>query len=442
MKRRSSSLVLFLIMILVIPSITCTLLKSRSELPQRQPEEESSEGVQPDDTTADLPEATGDEIEITQTTTYLDEFGYWNLHGLMTNIAEYPVGNVELEVQIAGAAVNENTFFGAFGIAPAEVLPFGIRLPLSVTSLDGFEVNILQIRRVEMEPVQLEIGQSRLVTAENGIVTLVGELSNNATSPTSINSVKTALFSADGGLVTTASCQVCPGYVTPGDKAPFQFMIYGQSSNVDIDHYEIYTSTEKAALVEGLDLVFVDPIHTYIDPAGSFHILGYLQNNSEKILALQIMGTFYNQNGEIVGASSKSMPGNSLVPGESAPYDLMVTGPIESIVDWSIQVDLARSNERVDPVYQLPTTTTEIIKDQYLWTISGIASNDSEQSLQLITVVMGLMDSGTGKLVGLVQHIVAEEIPPGETIDFSLDISPDPAFDPGALEEFILVLGE
>ena len=442
MKKRSRSLVLFLIMILVIPSITCTLLKSKSDSPQRQPGEESSEGVQPGDSAADLPEATGDEIEITKTTTYLDEFGYWNLHCLMTNIAAYPVGGIELEVQIGGSAVNEPTYAGAYGIPPGEVEPFDIRLPLSVTSLDGFEVNILQIRRVEMDPVQLEIGQTRLTTAENGIVTLSGELSNNANSPALISSVKTALFSGDGELVTTASCQVCPGYLIPGDKAPFQFMIYGQPSSAVIDHYEIYTFADKAASVDGLDLVFIDPVHTYTDPGGNFHVLGDLQNNSEKILALQLIGTFYDQEGGIVGASSYSMPVNSLIPGESAPYDLMVTAPIESVADWEIEVDLARSNIRVEPAFQLPTTTTSTSKDQYSWTVSGNATNDSEKSLRLITVVVGLREGGTGKLVGLTQHLEAGDFQVGSTIDYSLNISSDPDFDPSALEEFIIMLGE
>jgi len=442
MQKRSRSLVLFLMMILIIPSITCTILKPKSDAPERQPGKESSDDVKGDDSGEALPEATGDEIEVTQTTTYQDEFGYWNLHGLITNVAEYPVGGIGLEVQLSGAAVVEPAFLGAYGIAPGEIQPFSFRLPISVTDVEGLQVNVVQIKRVSLKPVQLEIGQFKHKIAENGIVTLVGEVQNNSNSPALIYSTKAGIFSADGELITTASCQVCPGYMTPGEKAPAQFLVYGHPASPTIDHYEIYTTAEKAATVEELDLVFLDPIHTYTDPVGNFHVLGYLENNSEKILALQLMGTFYSQNGEIIGASSYNMPVNSLLPGNSAPYDLMVTGPIESVGDWSIQVNLARSSERIDPAFQLPTTTTVTSKEQYSWTVSGTTTNDSEQSLSLITIVIGLRDEGTGKLVGLTQHIEAGEFPVGASLDINLTITPDPAFAPGALEEFILVLGE
>ncbi len=442
MKHRSQRLILFLVTILIIPSITCTILKPKSAALQREPDKESPDSTTVEDSGDALPEATGDEIEITQTVTYLDEFGYWNLHGLLTNIAEYPVGSIAVDIQVAGTSVIGPTFIGASGIAPGEIQPFYFRLPLAFTNVEELEVNVVEIRKVLLDPVQLEIGQAKMATAENGIVTLIGEVQNNAGSPARVYSAKAVLFSADGALITTASCQVCPGYVIPGDKAPVQFLIYGHPASAVIDHYEIYVAADKAASVDGLVIDFNDPVHTYTDSVGSFYLLGDLQNNSDKILVLRLLGSFYNQNREIIGAVSYGLPGNSLAPGESAPYELVIIDPIEAVADWSIQVDLARSSVRAEPAFQLPASTTGITKEEYLWNVSGTATNDSGQSLQLINVVVEVRDKGTGKLVGLNQYFEAGDYPAGGTIDYSLNIKLDPAFDPSTLEEFVKVLGE
>jgi hypothetical protein len=428
-------------MILIIPSITCTILNSISEGSQGQPPSVTSEEIQPAEPGEDLPEAKGDEIEITQTTTYQDEFGYWHLHGLLTNIADYPVGGFTLEVQMAESPVIEADSDGTYGIAPGAIQPFNVRLPLTVTNLDDLEIKILHIQRILINPVQMEIVQSKLTTAENGMVTLVGEVQNNTSTPALIYSARAGLFSSEGELITTAPCQICPGYVVPGDKAPVQFLIYGHPANPAVGDGEIYIAAYEAAFVDGLVFDFDEPIHTYIDPAGGFHVLGDLQNNSDKILALELTGTFYDQNGEIVGASSYTLPGYALA-GERSPYELTIADPLDTIADWSIRIELARTSERRTPVYPLVKTGEETDQDQYQWTVAGNAVNESGQTLRLITVVVGLRETGTGKLVGLAQQIKAGEFPPGEPIDYSVIINPDPGFDPGVLEEFILLLGE
>jgi hypothetical protein len=442
MKQGSQRLILFLVTILIIPSITCTILKPKSPAPQRL-SDNGSPGNTPDKDSEDaLPEATGDEIEITLTTTYQDDFGYWNLHGLLTNTADYPVGGIGLDLKLAGAMVVDPTIIGAYGIAPGDILPFSIRLPLSVTSVDGLEVDLAQIQRVLLDPVRLEIGQAKLATAENGIVTLVGEVQNTTNSPALVYSAKTGLFSADGEIITTASCQVCPGYMKPGEKAPVQFLVFGQPASAVVDHYEIYVAAKEAPAVDDLVIDFIDPVHTYTDSAGRFHVLGELQNNSDKILVLRLLGSFYNQNREIIEAVSYSLPGNSLEPGESAPYEFVINDPLGAVTDWAIQVDLAHTSERISPAFQLTTAGGEITKEGDLWTVAGNAVNDSEQSLRFITVVVGIRDVGTGKLVGLAQQFEAGDIAVGESIDYNVNISPDPAFDTGALEEFVIVLGE
>lgn len=445
MKTRKSNLILYLILILILPSFTCTILAPKSDIEQPS-EEADSPGEDPvsDPEESKLPDTTGDEIEIVQTSTYQDVFGYWYVHGLLTNTADYPVGSAEIEVNLLdenNTPVHTETFYTAlFGLSPGETQPFSFRLPATVTSLDQHEFNILQLARVEKDTVQLETSGLNLSTSENGIITLTGEVLNNSDQPAAIYSIKAALFSADGEIITSESCQVCTRYLDPADSGPFQFMIFGHPAEAVVDHYEIYLSTEKTEPIEEFEVAFSELMHTYTDSAGNFHIMGDIQNKGEQILDLNLLITFYDQNQLIIGASACDLPLNSLLPGESSPYDISLAGPT-SAADWSIQVDRAGSRVVDSPSHVLSTTGEEDNIAEYLSTFSGQVVNDTGETLQIILVVIGLREKSTGGLVGLSTSILTGEFPTGSTVDYNLTISPDPQIDPESLEKFIITRG-
>lgn len=445
MKTRKSNLILFLILILVIPSFTCTSQTPKSDYEQSTEQVDSpGEDSVSDTGESTPPDTTGDEIEFGKTTAYQDVFGYWNIHGLLTNTADYAIGSAEIEVNLLDendTLVETETFYASTnGIAPGDTQPFSFRLSGTVTSLDHYEFNVLQLKRVEMDPVQLESSGMSITESENGIVSITGEVQNNSDQPAAIYSIKAALFSAAGEIITTESCQVCTRYLDPGDSGPFQFLIFGHPSEAVVDHYEIYFSVETAAHIEGFETTFSEQIHAYTDPAGNFHILGDIQNNGNQILDLRLLATFYDQNQQIVGASAYDLPMNSLVPGESSPYDISLIGPT-SAADWSIQVDLAGSRVVDSPSFILSTTGDEDNITEYLSTFSGQAVNDTGETLNIVLVVIGLREKSTGRLVGLSYSMLTGEFSPGSTIEYNLTISPDPQIDPGSLEKFIITRG-
>ena len=169
--------------------------------------------------------------------------------------------------------------------------------------------------------------------------------------------------------------------------------------------------------------------------------MGYLQNDGERILDLELVGTFYNQAGEIVGASITGLPLNSLLPGESSPFDLSLFAPTGEVADWSIQVDLARSRSIDSPSHKLSVQEPTTTPDDFWWTFSGNVVNDSEETLRMILIVIGLRETGTGKLVGLVQTLKTGEFLPGSSVEYSLTIFPDKEFELSNLEDFIHVRG-
>ncbi|MCD6425913.1 MAG: hypothetical protein J7L35_10480 [Anaerolineales bacterium] len=435
MKRISRALLLILVV-----TLSLTLFAYKSSKPDGNADTSPGEvGSQ------DAAAAKGDEIEIVSSSTSQDVFGIWHIHALLTNSADYGVGQAELEFVVLdseGTAVHSETIYVLpYGLTPDEIQPVSIKFPLSVTTVNQFEINVVSLKKVEKESLQLEISPFKLSTADNGIVTLVGEVYNNADQPAVIHSVEAVLFSEDGGMIFTASCEVCARYLDAGESSPISFIIYGQSPDPALDHYEIYISSEAAIPAETFSVEFLELVHIYTDAAGGFHLLGDLQNTGEKILDLNLLGTFFNQAGEIVGVSSASLPMNSLRPGESSPYEIVLLAPLDVVVDWSAQVDLSRSRSVDTPSLELSTQGQLDTPEEFRWTLAGEVVNNSDQDLTMVLVVVGLRETATGKLVGLTHKLEIGEFPTGFTIPYSLGIVPDQSLDLTKLESFVIVRG-
>ena len=446
MNNRFRYLGVLLIIFLMILSVSCSNKKSEPDPGRYRPDAESSQdGSEIEETETNFQEAFTKDLQISATALHQDIYGTWNISGLLTDIAEYSVGMAEIEIVILSEGDNpvhtEIITEIPLGLSPGESQPFSLKLPISVQNLNNFEINILKLWHFEDKSIQVEIGSTRLFTADSGVVTMVGEFQNNTDQPVAIYSSRAVLFSGDGNVMAVSFCQVCPRYLDPGDSAPFQFLMYGFSPDIMVDHYEVYLTTQETESTERFEISILEPIHSYIDQSGQFHLMGYIQNDGEKILDLDLLGSFYNQSDEIIGASHTSLPMNSLVPGESSPFDLSIFVPTGEITDWSIQVDSARSNSVDSPSHILSVENNTAIPENFQWTISGSVVNDSGETLQVILIVVGLQEIGTGKLIGLVETLKTGEFLPGSGIEYNLIIYPDLEIESTNLEEFIIVRG-
>ncbi|MDQ6668429.1 MAG: Ig-like domain-containing protein [Thermoproteota archaeon] len=83
--------------------------------------------------------------------------------------------------------------------------------------------------------------------------------------------------------------------------------------------------------------------HTsYIDSVGAFHVVGEVENNSSKTAKfVEIIGTFYNSNGTVVGTSFTFTKPHDLAPGAKAPFDLILISasvPTNQIKHYSLHL--------------------------------------------------------------------------------------------------------
>jgi hypothetical protein len=101
-------------------------------------------------------------------------------------------------------------------------------------------------------------------------------------------------------------------------------------------------TTLTDAIPESNNTIIILSHNSYIDSAGTMHVIGEVENNTPKVAQfVEIIGTFYDSNNKVVGTSSTFTSPTDLASGELAPFDLMLSDasiPLEQIERYNLKV--------------------------------------------------------------------------------------------------------
>jgi len=445
MKARNLSTAVLLLSVFFLSVLACSLTNTIMESSEEDIPEPASETDETGETEeveeADVSYLSSDVIMVSNTTTYLDKSGIWKIHGLITNTANTSVGLIKLEAVLSDGSLSDPVFAAPTGLAPGETIPFRIGLPLSVTLVDQFEVQVIRVQQASMEPAQLEVVSTSLHEAENGIVTLSGEISNPSGSGADLNTLEAALFDENGDLITSAACQVCPRSIPSGGQVPVQFLFYGHPVEQEIASQEVYISSVVNPGLETFDAAVLEPVHSYKDEASWVHVLGQVRNDSEAILDLTLLATLYDSEGQVAAADRTNPSIRSLNPGESSPFEFRFLDTGIQIEDWQIQVDPRLTRIVETPSFELAAEGEQVTPAEFQWTFTGSVVNETEETLEVVLIVAGVRDPSTGKLAGLAQELRMGEVPSGSSIDYSITVTTDTGIDQAGLEAFTILRG-
>ncbi|HKG87962.1 MAG TPA: FxLYD domain-containing protein [Nitrososphaeraceae archaeon] len=83
---------------------------------------------------------------------------------------------------------------------------------------------------------------------------------------------------------------------------------------------------------------------SYADPRGILHIVGEVYNDMAPNTAknVQVIATFYDSSGKVVGTNSSFTNPKDIASGEKAPFDLSLASvsiPLDEIDHYNLQVD-------------------------------------------------------------------------------------------------------
>lgn len=82
--------------------------------------------------------------------------------------------------------------------------------------------------------------------------------------------------------------------------------------------------------------------NSYVDPVGYMHVIGEIENNTFSTAEfVKIIGTFYDDNGNVVGTSSTYTDPSDIYPKQVAPFDLILSGstiPTDQIEEYKLMI--------------------------------------------------------------------------------------------------------
>jgi hypothetical protein len=407
--------------------------------------EESSPSTQPD-----LGKI--DDIEVINTNFYQDQFGTWRVFGLMTNLADYPIIGVELELDFLspdGSSLYKETIStGLGGIPPGGSIPFRHKISQDLSSTDQISAGVVNVYKTDQELIVVELAESHIFQAENDVLQIAGRIENPSSQPISLYQIAAALFSPEGKILFSNECDVCPRYLGPGESGPFRIIMFGFPPDFKASgDYQVYATAGAGETAPTFDIGFSEIQHTYLDQFETFHILGEIQNNSPEILEIHLLNTLYDGSGSVIDASEFTVMPGSLAPGEKAPYDVTFGGPSTSLgiqpgtVSWKIEVDYSRTRKVDGPSHILTTSgdSQEISENQI--SFSGQVENNAGEEVQIVLILVEARERSSDKLVGLSRQLYWGSVLDGGSRDYQLLLKLDPDLDPQEMDFKLIVRG-
>jgi hypothetical protein len=171
----------------------------------------------------------------------------------------------------------------------------------------------------------LSILSSSSFKDDTGAYHIVGDVKNN--SPTqSMNYVKivATLYDKNGRVIGTDFTFSDIDVLRPAEKSAFKIILIDLRQSQKVGSYKLYASGEKIRPLPAVLRLSVGDSH--LDSIGAYHIVGEVTNQgSQKATYVKVSGAFYNNTNTVVAADFIYTDPKDLEPGQTAPFELIVT---------------------------------------------------------------------------------------------------------------------
>jgi len=417
-----------------------------------KPTEDVAPTDEPQPTKAD-PVLTGDGVEIVNSLSYIDNYDYVHVVGLIRNNTADPVTNILLEVSITDA--NGDTilrdgeapvdtadgYTALYTIAPDNETPFDFWTFVP----DGMEaseytVEIVSFDQGNIDRGELELQNAQMIADADGNLYFSGELVNLSNQPVLINSFAGAALDDNGNVLASDYTFAINRYLQAAgaagdyDRTPFLVTLDGPA-----DQATQWSAYWDADLADEQDLVGVDfgEITTFYDDFGNLHLIGTAINNSNDPLYISLVAGLYAADGTVLDAATASVP-IYVLPGGEAPFQFQYFSSVNfnqdqaDLVDsYTIRVDRYWSYAPTFDTVELESANEDVGDDgSGIVKATGEVTNSSTKDLSSIVVIVAIYDGNT--LVGMEWtslYPTGEVYAPGDTATFEVSVYLDPALD-------------
>jgi hypothetical protein len=154
-----------------------------------------------------------------------------------------------------------------------------------------------------------------------GYLHVFGEAQNNGSQNLKYVEIVGTFYNAGHAVIETEYTFTLLDQLEPTQKSPFDLFIMNVNTSAEVTEYKLTaTSSEANAKPHGLQILSHS---NSIDNLGYLEIVGEiknLQNNSASYV--EVIGTFYDQNGTVVGCDYTFTDPTDLAGGQTGPFKI------------------------------------------------------------------------------------------------------------------------
>lgn len=398
------------------------------------------------------PEAPPPNVAPVATNIYTDpDSGWVYFLGEVTNTTGVNMAGVQAVVTLydeRGQVINVADSGRGAGSLYEDVIGVGQKRPFRIVLRHGpsdyaalrWQVAYRATEEPAPAPLPIRVGyvaqESGVLRDESGAVIgdtqwfeIYGEVENTTQFPIRAVQVYAAFYTADGRVMNAGLVQSLHGRLgslLPGDRTPFHVTI-STGPIPDTDTPRFLAVTYEPAYATGQDQITITSQRAYREvrsiagtPVEWLNVVGEVRNDgSESLQDVRVVATFYDATGRVVNAMAGGVFRPTLPAGATAPFRLRTAAGLLVYDYYTLDVTArtARAGTSPNLVLELQEPSSEggpAVFQGQVW-------NASDQVVTHVTVFAALYDADGQVLVADAQ-VVAEEMPPGETVPFTLRV--------------------
>ena len=389
------------------------------------------------------------EVKILNSTSYIDHYNDFYVVGEILNDSNQMIENVTLSLSItdeSGASLlkdeNDNPVDSVDiypyinVLSPGTSAPFIYYISPEEAQPANYEITVKSYDRSSApELKEFDIQNVQTHFMENGDVVLTGDVVNLVSEHVDVESLAGAVLDGTGKVLAANYTLTYTRYLYPAgdsegrDRSPFVVTLFGPIENVS--QWKVFVRSIENTTVPAADLG-IELAGSYVDPSGTYHLLGTVTNNGSSQVSPSIIGGLYGSDNLVWDAATSNIP-LYLNAGESAPFDLStfqvapyMSADQVSSVEEIVLPDLYWSYSTEYEVVSLEAERVEITQGSYDWTVSASVANTSGKNLSSISAVLQFLDEN-GQVLATSSTAMypiegAETIEPGTANEFSVSI--------------------
>ena len=173
-----------------------------------------------------------------------------------------------------------------------------------------------------------------------GFLWIAGEVQNSGDTPTRFTKISVTYYDSGNNVVGTSFGYADVDVLLPNTKSPFDVLFTDTKSAAKADHVNLTVTWSDYVTGKPYGLQVLSQNSSF-DDMGYMHIKGEVKNVGKQTATnVEVIGTFYDSNGKVVGAETNDTSPTTLAPDQVGSYDirLIYHQQVTKVASYSIIV--------------------------------------------------------------------------------------------------------